>query len=257
MYFNDIHILGYVVIAAFGLIVGKLIAWSNIRLPEKKKIFSRDFFEENKKGIYCNYIFMIITAIMYVILLYKFGIKKDELLKNLDLIKYIFLIPMLILAFSIDIKNRIIPNRLNLTIFEIGLLFTFIYGITNVNMAKDYILGMFAGVAIFGIITLLGKLISGKEAMGLGDVKFIGALGLYFGVNSIAEISLLSFIVATIISIFILFIRLLILKTKDEYIAFGPFIAISAIICIFLPSGVIFDKFLFMCKLISNQILMF
>lgn len=30
MYFNDIHILGYVVIAAFGLIVGKLIAWSNI-----------------------------------------------------------------------------------------------------------------------------------------------------------------------------------------------------------------------------------
>ena len=42
---------------------------------------------------------------------------------------------MLILALSIDMKHRIIPNRLNLTILETGLIITFIYGITNVNLS--------------------------------------------------------------------------------------------------------------------------
>ena len=45
MYFNDIHILYYVVIGFIGLVVGKIVAWCNIRLPEKKKIISIDFFE--------------------------------------------------------------------------------------------------------------------------------------------------------------------------------------------------------------------
>ena len=38
MYFNNVHILNFVLIAAIGLIVGKFIAWCNIRIPEKKKI---------------------------------------------------------------------------------------------------------------------------------------------------------------------------------------------------------------------------
>lgn len=257
MYFNNVHILGFVAIAILGLFIGKFIAWCNIRLPENKKIFSKDFFKSNKEGLKYNYIFMIITAIIYIGLLYKFGIKKDDILKNLDLIKFLILVPMLLLAFFIDLKHRIIPNRLNLTIFEFGLIITFVYGITNVNMAKDYILGMFTGAIIFSIITLLGKVISGKEAMGLGDVKFMGALGLYFGVNSITEISLFAFFVAAICSIIILLIRLLILKNKDEYIAFGPFLVIAAIVCIFVPSGTIFDTFLMICRNISDKILMF
>lgn len=253
MYFNNVHILIYVAIFIVGLIVGKFVAWCNIRLPEKKKIFSKDFFEENKNGIKANYIFMIITGTVYIALLYRFGLNKENLLKNLELIKFLTLSPMLILALSIDMKHRIIPNRLNLTILETGLIITFIYGITNVNMAKDYILGMLAGGAIFGFITLIGGLIFGKEAMGLGDIKFTGAIGLYFGTYSISEISLLSFLIAAIFSILILTFRL-VTKNKDEYIPFGPFLAMSAMICIFIPVGMVFDKFLLICKMISEKI---
>ncbi len=256
MYFNNVHILGFVVIALIGLIVGKFIAWCNNRIPEKKKVFSKEFFKYNKEGLEYNYIFMIITAILYIALLYKFGIKKDDILKNLDLIRFLILIPMLILAFFIDFKHRIIPNRLNLTLFEFGLGITFIYGITNVNMAKDYIIGMIVGTVVFAALTLLGKIASGKEAMGVGDIKFVGALGLYFGMNSILEVTLLSFAIAAIFSIIILFIRLL-SKNKDKYISFGPFIALSAIICIFIPSGYIVDMFLLFCKTLSSKILMF
>jgi leader peptidase (prepilin peptidase)/N-methyltransferase len=254
MYFNNVHILIYVAIALIGLIVGKFIAWCNTRIPENKKVFSKEFFKENKNGLKNNYIFMIATAIIYIALLYKFGIK-DEFIKNLDLIKFLILTPMLLLVFSIDAKHRIIPNRVNLTIFEIGLILTFIYGITNVNMAKEYILGMLAGGGIFLLIMLLGWIIAGKEAMGLGDVKFMGAIGLYFGTNTIAEISLLSFFIAAICSIFILIVRLLILKNKDEYIPFGPFLVIATLICIFLPSNYVFDTFLAFCKQIGDKIL--
>lgn len=255
MYFNNVFIGYYVLIAFIGLIVGKFVAWCNIRIPENKKIFSSEFFKENKKGLKLNYVFMIIMAIIYIALLYKFGIHKEDIFKNLDLLKFLILTPLLLISFSIDSSHRILPNRINLSILEFGLIITFVYGISNVNMAKDYILGMFTGIAIFGIITLLGWIITGKEAMGLGDVKFMGAIGLFFGPNTIVEISLLAFVVAAVFSIILIFVRILILKKRDDYIAFGPFLSMSAMICIFLPSSLILDTFLDFCRAISNTIL--
>ena len=255
MYFNDIHILGYLIIGFIGLVIGKFTAGCNVRLPEKQKIFSTDFFEENKKGISANYIYMILIAISYILLLYRFGWQNENIIHNLDLIKFLILFPMLFLTISIDIKHRIIPNRLCLTILEAGLIIAFLYGITNINMVKDYILGMFLGAAIFIIIMFIGWGISGKEAMGLGDVKFMGAIGLFYGISSIVVISLLSFFIAAIFSVIILIVRFFILKVKDEYIAFGPFLASSAIICSFLEPGTILKIFLGICRWISNLIL--
>ena len=185
MYFNNIHILLYAVIAVIGMIIGKFTAWCNARLPENKRILTKKYFSENKIGDNNNYIFMIITAIIYVLLLRVYGIKTDDVLKNLELLKFLSLTPMLILTFTIDLKHRIIPNRLTLTMFETGIIFTFLYGMTNLNMVNDYLLGGLSGVLIFGLITLLGGLVAGKEAMGLGDVKFMGAVGLFFGLNSL------------------------------------------------------------------------
>lgn len=257
MYFNNIHIIFYVFIAILGFAVGKLVAWCNLRLPEDEKIFSKEFFKENKAGkIKGSYIMMIIMAIIYIALLYKFGIK-PEFIKNLDLIKFIILSPMLVSSFFIDLKHRILPNRLNMVIFEIGILFVFIYGLNNLNIAKDMVLGLITGGGIFLALTLLGGLIAGKEAMGLGDVKFMGALGLYFGFSSIAEISLLAFFIATIASVVILFVRLKILKNKDEYIPFGPFLVVSAICMIFIPANTVFTTFINMCSWISSKILFF
>ncbi len=255
MYFNNVFIGYYVLIGFIGLLVGKLVAWCNMRIPENKKVFSGEFFKENKNGLKLNYVFMIIMAIIYIALLYRFGIQKEDIFKNLDLFKFLILTPLLVLSFSIDSSHRILPNRINLTILEFGLIITFIYGISNVNMAKDYILGMFVGAAIFGVITILGWIVTGKEAMGLGDVKFMAAIGLYYGPNSIAEISLLAFVVSAIVSIILIFVRIFILKKKDDYIAFGPFLSMSAIICIFLPSSLVIDTFLDFCRVISNTIL--
>ena len=158
-------------------------------------------------------------------------------------------------TFFIDLKHRIIPNRLNMIIFEIGLVFVVLYGYNNINVAKNMILGMAAGAGIFLAITLLGGLIAGKEAMGLGDVKFMGAIGLFFGVSNIAQITLLAFFVAAISSIVILVVRIFILKKRDEYIPFGPFLVISAVACIFLKQDWIWTTFLNLCNNLSNFII--
>ena len=42
MYINNVSILYYVIVGIIGLIVGQLTDWLNIRLPENKKVFSKE-----------------------------------------------------------------------------------------------------------------------------------------------------------------------------------------------------------------------
>ena len=231
MYLNDVHIGYYALVAILGLIVGEIVSWANKRLPEYKSVISKDFFIEHKMNFKPNYLLMGIMVVIYVSLLYVIGIK-DTLIANLDLIKYMILAPMLVSVFSIDYKLQIIPNRLNLTIFEIGLIFAFLYGLSDVAITINMLLGMLAGAGIFLVITLVGGLFYGKEAMGFGDVKLMGALGLFFGLSNIIVITLMSFLIGAILSIILLIARR---KKTSEYIPFGPFIVIATYICMYIP----------------------
>ena len=156
MYFNDVNIIYYIIVAIIGLFVGEFVNWMNKRLPENQKVFTLAFFKEYKKEFSPNYILMIITAILYIGILYRYGIG-SSFMENLDLIKYFILIPMLLSVVVIDYQLQIIPNRLNLTMFEIGLVFVFLYGISNVAISINMLLGMLVGGGIFLGITLLGR----------------------------------------------------------------------------------------------------
>lgn len=253
MYINNISIVFYLLIGLMGLLIGKYIAWTDTVYVTDEKLSFKNFWKSRKEVYNLQYITMFIIAAIYIMLLYTFGIQ-DTFFKNLDLIKFVVLTPMLVSAFIVDLKHRIIPNRLNMTIFELGILFVFIYGINNISIAKDMILGMIVGAGIFILITLLGGLMSGKEAMGLGDVKFMGAVGLYFGASAISEISLLAFFIAAVISIIVLIFRL-IKKNKDEYIPFGPFLVLATFFVMFAGDGVVIRYFVSFCKMISNKLL--
>lgn len=192
MYINDVHIFAYIVLFIIGAIVGQFIDWVNKRVIEEKKIFSKDIKLELKKKLKINYFSVLSIAILYVIVLYKFGIKSN-ILENLNLIKYIVLIPILISIMMLDYKKRIIPNRLTFTLFESGIIFTFLYGIDNLFLARDYLLGMIVGFAIFAVIAILGRIIAGKEAMGLRRCKISCNFGTIFW-YSINYINIYNFI---------------------------------------------------------------
>ncbi len=236
MYINDTYIGFYLLAAIVGLGIGQFVDWMNERLPENKKVFSRDIFRKYKIEFKPNYILMLITAIIYVGLVYKFGIQ-DSLIGNLNLIKYLILTPMLLSAFIIDYKKQIIPNRLNLTIFEIGVVIAFLFGFSNVAITIDMLLGMIVGIIIFLIIALIGRLVyETKDAIGLGDIKFIAALGLYFGVTNITTISIMAFLIGAITAIILIISKR---KKANEYMPFGPFIVIAVFISIFVPFEIV------------------
>ncbi len=225
MYINNINILHYVFAGIVGLFIGQFIDWCTIRQPEYKKVFTKDFFTIYLKNTKPKYLYMVVTSVLYIAILYLYGFQ-------LKTIAYMAVIPMLLIAFVIDYRLKIIPNRLNLTIFEVGLVYTFIEGITNINVAVDMLLGMCAGAGLFLIIALIGGLMYGKEAMGFGDVKLMGALGLFLGWRLTIMVTLIAFLLGAIVGVF------LIIKNRKkgmDYIPFGPFIVIATLIGLFVP----------------------
>jgi leader peptidase (prepilin peptidase)/N-methyltransferase len=77
-----------------------------------------------------------------------------------------------------------------------------------------------------------------KRQWDFGDVKLMGAIGLFFGLTNIVLISVIAFLLGAIVSIILLIIRN---KKANQYIPFGPFIVIAAIITIFVPFNILFN----------------
>lgn len=225
MYINNIHILAYFFIGLLGLVVGQFMSWANIRLEKHQKVICKELFKEYIPYMKLNMKLMYSTALIYIVLLYFHGF-------SLQFLEFLILTPMLISAFVIDYKAQIIPNRLSLSIFEVGFAFTFISGLSGITVFYENILGMLIGGGIFLLITLIGGLIAGKEAMGYGDVKLMGALGLIFGYKSIIMIAILSFLIGAVLSIILIVSKK---RKTDEYIPFGPFIVVSTFIVMIAP----------------------
>ena len=217
----------------------------NERLINHERIIEKGSLKKFRVDYVTYYGLMFTMFVLFVGLLYICGIDFQNWYANVRTVSYFILLPLLVSAFMIDLKEQIIPNRLVLTIFEIGLLVTFFEGIFSplgMTLALNRFEGMVAGGVIFLVITLIGGIFAGKEAMGMGDVKLMGALGLFFGLRSILTISIMSFFIGAIASIFILLFKI---KKPNEYIPFGPFIVISAIIAMAIPEEILFNGLIF------------
>ena len=63
MYINETNIIYYAIVAIIGLFVGMLVDWMNKRLPEYKKVFSKELFTEYFAEFKPNYILMLIIKL--------------------------------------------------------------------------------------------------------------------------------------------------------------------------------------------------
>ena len=102
----------------------------------------------------------------------------------------------------------------------------FIQGIADINSTANMLQGMVIGGAIFLVITLIGGAIFGKETMGFGDVKMMGALGLFFGFQGIIAVAILAFLIAAVYSVGLLIIQKIRHEELVEYIVLASFIVI-------------------------------
>lgn len=231
-----------ILILILGLSIGSFLNVCIYRIPEKKSIaFPASHCPNCKHALnavdlipilgylinrgkckYCGVkislqypIVELLTGIVFLLLFNKFFI-------SMELLKYAMLSSLLIVVTVIDLERQEIPDELIIFGLIAGLLFN-IY-----NIKTDMIPGIMGFVLGGGVFLIIAMLTNG--AMGGGDIKLMAVLGLFFGWKIIILISIIAFIIGAVISLILIAVKV---KSRKDYIPFGPFIAIAALTAIF------------------------
>ena len=103
-------------------------------------------------------------------------------------------VPFLVALLAIDIEHMILPDQLTLICGIMGLIFIFVSAPPG-GLMPVFAWHVLAALIYSGIIWLAGlitKMALKKEALGLGDVKFMIVAGLWLGMSSVSSFFILS-----------------------------------------------------------------
>lgn len=169
----------------------------------------------------------LLTAILFVWVWLRFPYPESLLS-----IPYWVMMFGLVLGTFVDIDEMWLPDRTTIGGMITGGLLSFL--IPSLHGVEGHwagliqsLIGMAAGFGLFWAISILGRLILKKDAMGFGDVKLMGALGAYLGWESIIFITFVSSLLGSIIGIACIATGK---KEIQSKIPFGPYIALAAVI---------------------------
>ena len=167
----------------------------------------------------------IVTIIFQILFLGIFGycIFADLDLNFAGLYKYLIVITIIFVAVLIDIKKRIIPNKLCAVLLIIVVLFDCYQILLQIDNAKVFALSFLIGGGIAFIIFFVSMLIS-RGGIGAGDVKLITIIGLCVGSTNILNVIFYILLASFVYSIVMLLLKRV--KLKD-FIAMAPFIYIG------------------------------
>lgn len=237
---NDVPLIIYIISVLVGVVSGVYASWGVERYYDEKTVFSKKFIKRIVEGIPYMYLCIFFNIFLNLALTYKYGeiLNGDGTLNIVSLItyiKYITIVPLLIITFIVDLKYEVIPNRVSTILMQLGIIFVVALGLINIMLAKEMLFGMLWAILIYAGIALIGKLVTGEESMGAGDIKFMVPIGLLFGKTALFNITLAAFILCAVISLVVLVIRNM-MKKKDKFIPFGPFLVIAIILVLLLPN---------------------
>lgn len=134
----------------------------------------------------------------------------------------LFVLIGLLLAISlVDIRHRIIPDALNLSLGAAGL--SAVWSVKDVSPWPNLaIAGFYFG--LFWLVRHGFYRATGRIGLGLGDVKLAGASGCWLGLNSL---SAFVGIASASALLFILLHRIIRTEPLDERLPFAPFMALA------------------------------
>ena len=169
----------------------------------------------------------LLTGILWLLAFLKYGF-------TFETIATIFLITLLIPVAFIDLKHMIIPNGLVITGL-IGGTGVFLFHalcrpVTFYDSPLWYapLIGMISASGILFIIALIAYAIYRNDGgMGMGDVKIFLPIGLILGLKLALNTLIMSFLMASLVSIILLIFKKL---NRKSAIPFGPFIVMAAIL---------------------------
>ncbi len=130
-------------------------------------------------------------------------------------------------AAFIDLDTTLLPDDITLPLLWTGLL---------LNLRDTYVplpsavIGAAAGYLSLWLVYWGFKLLTGKEGMGFGDFKLLGAIGAFLGWKMLPAVILLSSVVGAVVGVsLIVFAR----HNRATPIPFGPYLAAAGVIAMF------------------------
>ncbi len=131
-----------------------------------------------------------------------------------------------LVASAVDLHRRAIPNRLLLAAALLALI-----ALAPSGLAA-YLAGLYGLIALLGLGLLIAWL--GRGGFGLGDVKYLGVLGLALGWRRGLATLLLAVLLGGFYALGLLVTRR---ATARDAFAFGPFIALGSVVVALLGSA--------------------
>lgn len=188
-------------------------AWENI--PVISYLFLRGKCSACKAPISLRYpIIELVTGILSAVVIYFFG------LSYLGLAALVFTWCLIALT-MIDVDTQLLPDDITLPLLWLGLI---VNSFGLVVPLQDAVWGAIAGYLSLWSVYWLFKLVTGKEGMGYGDFKLLGALGAWMGWQMLPQVILLSSFVGAALGIAMIVLRG---RDKNIPIPFGPYLAIA------------------------------
>jgi len=171
-----------------------------------------------------------LTALISIFVAQRFGVT--------EMTAWVLLFSWILIALTaIDLDEQLLPDQLTLPLLWLGLLFQMSAGHLELS---DSILGVIFGYGILWFIYHVFKMITGKEGMGYGDFKLLGALGAWLGWQMIPLVLIFSSVTGAIFGILLAIIAK---RDRQAPMPFGPFLATGGFIGMFW-GDMLFAKYL-------------
>lgn len=154
----------------------------------------------------------LLTGICSLLIVWKFGVSWQAAAGLL------FTWSLIALA-GIDVRTQLLPDQITLPLLWLGLLIALAPLFVD---APDAILGATIGYLSLWSVYWAFKLLTGKEGMGYGDFKLLGALGAWMGPWALLPIVLLSSLIGAVVGSTLLAVQG---RDRATPIPFGPFLA--------------------------------
>lgn len=138
----------------------------------------------------------------------------------------------LALGTFVDLEHMIIPDRVSLGGIVLGLVFSTL--VPALHAQPDgysgflsAFLGAAVGVGSLWMVAVLGKLIFRKDAMGMGDVKLMGAIGAFLGWPAVIFTLMASSFLGAGVGLTLVMTGK---KDMQSRIPYGPYLALAALV---------------------------
>jgi leader peptidase (prepilin peptidase)/N-methyltransferase len=140
---------------------------------------------------------------------------------------YAALFSSLIVITGTDLTHTIIPDAVTLPGILIGLVSA--TTVLPVGLMNS-LLGIFVGGGVLWMLAWISPYLFGKEGMGGGDIKLLAMVGAFLGWRPVLLTMMVGALVGSIVGLSLIGLKVL---RRDQYIPFGPFLALGALVSLF------------------------